>query len=162
MKNIEIGNKTPPGTLAKVPRGLEDRHYNHFSRSQNSVNSLAKILVPSDDETRNIGIIKNRVFVKANFHSKRHLCRRYNAIGIDAGAFQEYILVCAESIEVQDRDENTTYMTTVKEFQSHCIQDDLGWGSQLFLPLPYWEKLERNAANPRQLALAFTGGERCQ
>lgn len=110
----------------------------------NSVNSGNGYLsVCSDDQTRIIGQIKNNTFIKSNFHSKRHLCHKYNAIGIDKGAFLQ-ILNTTEYIEVSDKDTGVTYSIPSKEFHAHCIEDDLGWGKQLFCPLKFFEKRNRH------------------
>ena len=96
-------------------------------------------LVPSDDGTRTIGVLRNEKFVKYNFHSRKHLCHKYDAIGIDKLAFEDYILPNATSIECLDRDSGTRYWIETGTFQTVAILDDLGWGSQLFCPLKHWQ-----------------------
>lgn len=113
----------------------------------------AKVLVPSDDGTRTIGVIKRGVFVKSNFHSKKHLCFKYDAIGIDNEAFRGYIAPTADIIKCEDRDTGTTYTIRTPDFQAVAIADDLGWGSQLFVPLRYWETRNSN------YQLSLWGGE---
>jgi hypothetical protein len=138
--------------------GLQEcEHHNHSTTPKNPVNIASKIVVPSDDGARTIGIIRKGVFTKANFHSRRHLCHRHNAIGIDKGAFQNYILPYARHIEVYDRDQAIGYRVSLADFESHCIEDDLGWGVQLFLPLPCWERRDGNSNKPKQLAFPLGG-----
>lgn len=96
----------------------------------------------SDNRTRVIGVIKDKVFIKTNWHSSRHLCFKHRAIGIDRAAFYNYVLPCAERIECLDRDKGIVYTISVSDFQSHAVGDDLGWGPQLFCPLKYWQKTD--------------------
>ena len=119
----------------------ENKHYNHFSMSHHrSVNTgTGKILVPSDDGDKTIGLIKSRVFFKSNWHSSKHLCFKHNAIGVDKRAWEEYILPYAERIECYDRDKDITYTVSVSDFEVYAIEDDLGWGAQLFCPLKFWQ-----------------------
>jgi len=109
-----------------------------------------KLLVPSDDGTRTIGVVRKGVFHKSNFHSHKHLCYKHNAIGIDKKAFEDYVLSYAKHIECHDRDKNTTYAISTTDFELHSIEDDLGWGIQLFCPLRHW-RVEGNGH--RQLSL---------
>ena len=98
-----------------------------------------RVLVPSDDGTRTIGTIKNGVFIKSNFHSSKHLCFKYDGIGIDRDAFRGYIQPSAVFIKCEDRDTSNTYTIKTGEFETVAIEDDLGWGAQLFCPLKYWQ-----------------------
>lgn len=98
-----------------------------------------RVQVPSDDGTRTIGVIKNGVFIKSNFHSSRHLCFKYDGIGIDRDAFHGYIQPGAVLIKCEDKDTGNTYTIKPGEFETVAVEDDLGWGQQLFCPLRYWQ-----------------------
>lgn len=115
--------------------------------SNTAVNTPAKannkILVPSDDGTRVIGVIRRGVFTKTNWHSRKHLCFKHDAIGIDKAAFQDYVLPHAEQIKCPDRDTGITYVISTADFKFHCIEDNLGWGVQLFCRVRYF-KVEDN------------------
>ncbi len=146
-----------PQTWGEVSEGPAREVTNaHPDTSHQPINTPSKIVVPSDDGSRNIGIIRKRTFTKSNFHSKRHICHKHNAIGIDKRAFQDYILNYADRIDVYDQDEGVTYTVAIRDFESHCIEDDLGWGAQLFLHLSDWTK-DPSRERPRQLNLALGG-----
>lgn len=125
---------------------------NAYSNTTIAPKVNGKLLVPSDDGTRTIGVVRKGVFYKSNFHSHKHLCYKHNAIGLDKKAFDDSILPYAERIECHDKDKDVTYIVNTTDFKLHCIEDDLGWGDQLFLPLPFWEKQQPNGKQ-----LAFWG-----
>lgn len=124
---------------------------------QNNGKSKERILVPSDFGSRNIGEIKDGIFNKFNFQSSKHLCHKYRAIGLDKGAFHNYILPNAQLIISQDKDTDITYRISVSLFQAMAIEDDLGWGSQLFCPLIHWQA-DRIKKYRCQMQFSF-GGE---
>ena len=132
---------------------------NYNTGVKTCVKSLnGKVLVPSDDGQHIIGQIKEGVFTKGNWQSSKHLCYKHNAIGIDKKAFEDYVLPHTQLIECHDRDKNITYTVSINDFKLHCIEDDLGWGAQLFCPLKYWQ-VQANGERVRQLAFIFAGGE---
>ena len=113
----------------------------------------SRVPVPSDDGKRFIGFIKDGVFLKSNFHSRKHLCFKYDAIGIDRDAFRGYIQPDATFIKCDDKDTGNTYTIETSTFQTVAVLDDLGWGEQLFCPLKHWQ----SANSGHQLSL--WGGE---
>lgn len=109
-----------------------------------SINLKDKIIkVPSDDGLKIIGIIENGIFVKCNFQVSKHICFKYQAIGLDKKAFEQYIKPNAYLIVCQDK-KNATYSITPNVFEANCIEDDLGWGSQLFCPVEFWSEEKSN------------------
>lgn len=118
-----------------------------------------KIAVRSDDGNRVIGFIdtERRIFVKSNWHSDKHLCRKHNAIGIDKGAFQNYIEPLARLVVVPDKTTGNTWQIAVEDFTEHSIEDDLGWGRQIFCPLSAFSVVEPDSNRPRQLVLSLGG-----
>ena len=126
-----------------------NRHYN----------TDGKTLVPSDDGKRIIGVIADSTFTKSNWRSSRCLCRRYNAVGIDKGSLHNHILPFATLIVVPDRDTDKTYHISVDKFRCYSIEDDLGWGVQVFCPLSQFEILQPNPKRPRQLSFFTVGGK---
>jgi hypothetical protein len=114
-----------------------------------------KTEVFSDDGGRVIGIIRDRTFIKTKWHSSKHLCFKHHAIGIDKGAFEAYVLPSTEQIKCHDRDKGVTYTVSTADFKLHTIEDDLGWGTQLFCPLEYWQV----QSNARGRQLGFWEGE---
>jgi len=130
-----------PRRIAVLQKGLEkDGNYRNSNTHSAFCNTPpGKILVASDDGDKTIGLIKNGVFIKSNWHSGRHLCFKHNAIGVDKEAFENYVLPYAQQIECHDRDKDITYTVSVKDFEAHCIEDNLGWGIQLFCPLKFWQ-----------------------
>lgn len=99
-----------------------------------------KIKVYSDDGRVVIGVIRNGVFRKCGFQSRRHICRRHNAIGLDRRAFLESIKPNAMLIVCPDSSSGIEYKISVADFEANAIEDDLGCGLQLFCPLQYWQK----------------------
>lgn len=124
--------------------------------TQNNRKSKGRILVPSDNYSRNIGNIKDGIFTKFNFQSKKHICYRHQAIGLDQGAFTDYILPNATLIVCPDKRNHITYRITVSQFKQVAIKDDLGWGTQLFCPIKYFQT-DRSHQSDMQLALNFGG-----
>jgi len=116
------------------------------------------VRVSSDDGEHVIGAIKDGIYTKSNWQSRKHLCHKHKAIGVDKGAFQDYIEPHARSIEVLDRDSSITYQVSVEGFRRYCIEDDLGWGPQLFCPLKHFQKADDDPNAPRQLSLALEVG----
>jgi len=119
----------------------------------NTTKKGSKLLVPTDDGKKNIGEITNRVFTKYNWHSKKHFCYKHSGIGFDKGAFTLYILPLADLIQCPDKDTSILYAVTVEQFQAHLIEDNLGWGPQVFCPIKFWSKEEPNGNGPCQLGL---------
>jgi|GEM_PF-1408832 len=117
----------------------------------------SKIIVPSDDGSRNIGEIRNKIFIKFNFQSSKHICYKHNAIGLDEVAFFDYILPTAQFIICHDDDKHITYKIRVAVFRSNAIFDDLGYGPQVFCPLKHWQ-LEHERQSQCQMQFSF-GGE---
>ena len=97
-----------------------------------------RIAVRSDDNTRIIGEIVDHVFTKSKFNSAKHICHKHKAIGLDNGAFLNYILPNADVIVCPDKKQGITYSIDVTLFQTMAIEDDLSWGAQLFVPLKFW------------------------
>lgn len=116
-----------------------------------------RILVPSDDGNRNIGDIRNSIFTKFNFQSTKHICYKHNSIGLDEGAFFDYILPNSQFIVCPDNEKHITYTIRVSVFSSNAIFDDLGWGPQLFCPLKYWQ-VDYERQSQCQMQFSF-GGE---
>ncbi len=114
------------------------------------------IRVPSDDGSRTIGIIRDGVFLKSNWRSSKHLCRKYQAIGIDKGAFWNYVEPLATAFIVSDQDTGKEYRVSIEDFKQLGLEDDLGWGPQLFCPLKHFQVTEPNGKKPVQLS--FFGG----
>jgi len=111
------------------------------------------IRVPSDDGSRIIGVIRYSTFTKSNWHYSKHMCWKHRAIGLDRGAFTDYVKPLATTIIVTDKGTGREYRVSVEDFERLSIEDDLGWGEQLFLPLRYWEVIKPNGHKPLQLAL---------
>jgi len=105
-----------------------------------------RVTVPSDNGNRIIGTIRNGVFYKSGFKSRKHICRKHKAIGLDIGAFFHHIKPNASHIECKDKVEGVTYSITTHDFESHSIIDDLGTGRQLFTPLKFWTVTEQHPA----------------
>lgn len=127
---------------------------NH-SKPNNKI-SKDRILIPSDDLSRNIGEIQGGIFTKFNFQSSKHICRKHKAIGLDIGAFENYILPNASEIVCPDKAQHITYRISVALFKANTISDDLNWGIQLFCPLTYFE-VERHSKPKAQMELNFGG-----
>ena len=125
---------------------------------QNNGETKDRILVPSDDYARNIGQIKYGIFTKFNFQSSKHICFKYKAIGLDEGAFLNYILPNALLIVCPDKEKHITYSIDVSLFKRMATSDDLGWGTQLFCPIKYFQAEHSNKPNI-QMELNF-GGEK--
>lgn len=128
----------------------------HIYCKQNNGKSKARILVPSDDGSRNIGKIKYGIFTKSNFHSDKHICHKHKAIGLDKGAFLKHILPNAQQIKCQDKVKQVTYQITVNIFKQFAIEDDLGCGPQLFCPVKYFQ-IERQTKSEFQIELNLGG-----
>lgn len=111
------------------------------------------IRVLSDDGSRVIGIIRDSTFIKSNWCSTRHLCRKHNAIGLDRGAFLNYVEPLATLIVVPDKDTGREYRASVEAFKRFAFEDDLGWGPQLFGKLEYFQLVEPDPNRSRQLRL---------
>lgn len=122
-------------------------------KNAESQSSNVVIRVPSDDGTRVIGVIKGSTFIKSNWHSKKHLCWKHKAIGVDRTAFVNYIAPFTNLIVTPDKDTGNEYRVSVEDFKQFAIADDLGWGEQLFVPLKYWEVIESDGTRPVQLNL---------
>jgi hypothetical protein len=105
---------------------------------QSNTTTKDKILVPNDDGTRTIGVIKNHTFIKSNFNSSKHVCHKYKAIGIDLGAFNNYIKPNTQLIRCPDKSNCTTFSIPTGDFESNAFIDDLGCGNQIFCPLKFW------------------------
>ena len=121
-------------------------------------NGIIRVL--SDDGRRIIGIVKGFSFTKTNWHSTKHICRKYQAIGLDHTAFLNQIMSSANLIIVPDKDTGREYRVTVEDFKRFAIMDNLGWGLQLFLPLRYWRVIEPDGEESFQLSLwGGTNGE---
>lgn len=120
------------------------------ARNAKSQHLNSVIRVPSDDGSRTIGIIRDGVFLKSNWHSKKHLCYKHNAIGLDRGAFLRYVEPLATLIIVHDEDTGREYRVSIEDFKQLAFEDDLGWGPQLFCKVKYWQ-VEDNGN--RQLSL---------
>jgi len=114
----------------------------HVYCKLNSRKSKDRILVPSDDNSRNIGDIKDDIFTKFNFQSSKHICHKHNAIGLDIGAFKNYILPNATEIVCPDKEKSIAYSLSVPTFMQNAFKDDLGWGIQMFCPLKIWNKTQ--------------------
>ena len=125
--------------------------------STSNCNTNNGTLVRSDDGKRFIGLLQDGAFKKVGWQSSKHLCHRYGGIGIDAGAFRNFVERFAQFIEVDDEYVGVCYRISVECFRQHSIEDDLGWGSQLFCPLKYFEKVGSGRDGARQLSL-FGGG----
>ena len=121
------------------------------SRKSQSSNGDSRIY--SDDGTRVIGIVRNYTFTKSNWHSTKHLCWKHKAIGLDHMAFLYQVEPFASQIVVLDKDTGKEYRVSMEVFKQLAIEDDLGWGLQLFLPLKYWEVTEPDGSKPLQLPL---------
>lgn len=152
MNNKKLASVAAAHQLPRL--GERQNHYNSASSYKynmpvNSSGNNGNGLVYSDDGQRCIGRVKHGVFTKSNWHSKRHLCRKYRAIGIDKQAFKDYISPEATLIECFDKDTSTLYRINISDFTLHAIEDDLGWGPQLFCPIKYFEAEKQ---------LAFWGG----
>lgn len=123
----------------------EVEHGNQYSESS--------IRVLSDDGSRVIGTIKDSTFTKSNWHSTKHLCWKHKAIGLDLSAFLYQVEPFATQMVVQDKDTGREYTVSVEDFKRFAIEDNLGWGAQLFLPLKYWEVTKPDGNRPLQLSL---------
>jgi len=128
----------------------------HTYCKQNRRKSKDRIIVPSDDFTRNIGEIKGGIFYKSNFKYPLHICHKYNAIGLDAGAVHDYIKPYARQIICRDKTRHITYAISVDLFIAEAILDDLGSGPQLFCPIKYLHA-EPNTKAQLQLEFDFGG-----
>jgi len=104
--------------------------------------SKDRVLVSSDDYSRNIGEIQDCIFTKFNFQASKHICHKHNAIGLDIGAFKNYILPNVTEIVCPDKEKSSTYSISVSTFMQNAFEDDLGWGMQLFCPLKFWNKTQ--------------------
>ena len=111
------------------------------------------IRVLSDDGSKTIGIIRDLVFIKSNWHSTKHLCRKHNAIGLDRASFLNYVEPFATLIVVPDKDTGREYRVSVEHFKTFSLDDDLGWGPQMFLQLEFFEVIEPDGSKPVQLTL---------
>jgi hypothetical protein len=124
---------------------------------QNNRKSKERILVPSDNGSRNVGEILGGIFTKFNFQSTKHICYKHNSIGLDEGAFFDYILPNSQFIVCTDNEKHITYKIRVSVFRSNAIFDDLGYGPQLFCPLKHWQ-VEQKSQSQSQMQFSF-GGE---
>ena len=113
------------------------------------LNGVNQIL--SDDGTRIIGEIQDSTFI--SWQCTEHLCNRHNAIGLDKAIFLTYILPFVSLIVITDSDSGMEYRATVEDFKEFAIEDDLGYGTQLLLPLVYWSVIEPNGTKSTQLRL---------
>jgi hypothetical protein len=123
-----------------------------YSTINSNSKSSSKLLVPSDDGTKTIGAIINNIFTKSNFNSARHICFKYQAIGLDYAAFNNYILRYAKLIKCPDYSRGVTYTINTADYQDNGFIDNLGWGYQLFCPLKYWQ-IDRIPTINKQLNL---------
>ena len=115
------------------------------------LNGVNQVL--SDDGTRIIGEIQDSTFLKLDGQSTEHLCNRHNAIGLDKAIFLTYILPFVSLIVITDSDSGMEYKATVEDFKEFAIEDDLGYGTQLLLPLVYWSVIEPDGTKSTQLRL---------
>jgi len=118
-------------------------------------NTSSKTIVYSDGG-KIIGEIKDSIFTKFKWHSSKHLCHKYNAIGLDSGALA-FIIGLAFLMRVYDLDTGKTYEISIDDFQRYGIEDDLGWGSQIFCPITRFCIQEPDSSRPLQLTFALEG-----
>ncbi len=123
-----------------------------MKKTNHATEDVTRILC--DDGQRCIGEIRYGVFTKFNWRSSRHLCRKYEAIGIDEGAFTYCIEDYASSIKVPDLDTRKTYLISIQQFRLNCIKDNLaGWGPQLFCPLQYFQVMATEKSIPSKRSI---------
>ncbi len=96
-------------------------------------------------------IFKNAKGQKAGFYNQqthvfhrsvkksKHLHRKMDAWGIDAGIVTELVRVGCRHIIILDTEENKAYTVSMNKFINTAVSRDFGHGEQLFLMLRYWE-----------------------
>jgi len=107
----------------------------------------------STDGKRITGIIRDSIFIKSDWHSTTHFCRKHKAIGFNKVTFLQYILPFATVIVIPDIDTGRKYTATIKDFRKYAIEDDKGRRIKLCLPLKYWYVTEPDGTNSTQLRL---------
>lgn len=78
--------------------------------------------------------------------SLRHKLLTLDAYGIDEPNFQELKALACRAIELRERDTGKTYHIDFETFQAKAVRRQMGhFGPRYYLPLRYWEVLERAA-----------------
>lgn len=85
-----------------------------------------------------VGELLDGVYRKV-VNREKHLMRIFNGYGIDSSILERIIEEGCREIRVKETDTGNILSTTPESFMENGVGRDFGDGSQVFLPLKYFE-----------------------
>ena len=118
---------------------------------ENNNTNIGKIPMPSENG-RIVGWIANDVLWK-NAKESRHMLRRPRGWAWDACILEKAERLGASHTEIHEQEAKVVYRAKLEDFRCHGVKIDRGFGSQICLPIRYFQVQRPGNENPIQIKL---------
>ena len=114
-----------------------------------------------------VGVVLGGTFRKDNLYGSRHMMRKPLGWALDVESLAQAKRLGAEVVQLSDRETGHIYRAPLILIREKGIRLNRGYGSQVCLPLGFWEvdgrtpqraPVDANGSSPTQLSL-FAGDE---